>query len=75
MIDTHAHLDALSDPDGALTRAREAGVSRVITIGLIRSPARAMIATTLTHDRRVSLERTAATPTITRYANSEEMNQ
>ena len=33
MIDTHAHLDALEDVDGALMRAREAGVSRVITIG------------------------------------------
>lgn len=33
MIDTHAHLDALADAEGALARAREAGVSRVITIG------------------------------------------
>ena len=33
MIDTHAHLDALEDADGALARAREAGVDRVITIG------------------------------------------
>jgi TatD DNase family protein len=33
VIDTHAHLDALDDPGGALARAREAGVSRVITIG------------------------------------------
>jgi TatD DNase family protein len=33
VIDTHAHLDALADVDGALARAREAGVSRVITIG------------------------------------------
>jgi len=33
VIDTHAHLDALADADGALARAREAGVSRVITIG------------------------------------------
>jgi TatD DNase family protein len=33
VIDTHAHLDALEDADGALARAREAGVSRVITIG------------------------------------------
>ena len=33
MIDTHAHLDALEDADGVLARAREAGVSRVITIG------------------------------------------
>jgi TatD DNase family protein len=33
VIDTHAHLDALADADGALARARETGVSRVITIG------------------------------------------
>ena len=33
MIDTHAHLDALDDPGGALARAREAGVARVIAIG------------------------------------------
>ena len=33
MIDTHAHLDALDDPKGALDRARAAGVERVIAIG------------------------------------------
>ena len=33
MIDTHAHLDALEDPAGALARAREVGVDRVITVG------------------------------------------
>lgn len=33
MIDTHAHLDALDDADGALARAREAGVTRVVTVG------------------------------------------
>ena len=33
MIDTHAHLDALEAPEGALDRARAAGVTRVITIG------------------------------------------
>ena len=34
MIDTHAHLDGCADPPGAvLARAREAGVTRVITIG------------------------------------------
>ncbi len=33
MIDTHAHLDALDDPVGALARARAAGVERVIAIG------------------------------------------
>ena len=34
MIDTHAHLDALEDPEAALGRAREAGVTRVVTIGI-----------------------------------------
>ncbi len=33
MIDTHAHLDALDDPATAVARAREAGVTRIITIG------------------------------------------
>ena len=33
MIDTHAHLDALDDPSGAIARARAAGVERVIAIG------------------------------------------
>jgi len=33
VIDTHAHLDALEAPEGALDRARAAGVTRVITIG------------------------------------------
>lgn len=33
MIDTHAHLDALDDPAGAIARAREAGVMRIISIG------------------------------------------
>jgi TatD DNase family protein len=33
VIDTHAHLDALEAPAGALDRARAAGVTRVITIG------------------------------------------
>ncbi len=34
MIDTHAHLDACADPpDALLSRAREVGVDRVITVG------------------------------------------
>ena len=33
MIDTHAHLDALDDPSGAIARARAAGVERIIAIG------------------------------------------
>jgi TatD DNase family protein len=33
VIDTHAHLDAVDDPSAALARAREVGVTRVITVG------------------------------------------
>ncbi len=33
MIDTHAHLDALDDPDGAVARAAEAGVAKILTVG------------------------------------------
>jgi TatD DNase family protein len=33
VIDTHAHLDALEDPAGAVARARAAGVDRVVAIG------------------------------------------
>ncbi len=33
MIDTHAHLDAFDDPAAAVSRAREAGVGRVVAIG------------------------------------------
>lgn len=33
MIDTHAHLDALDDPDAAIVRARAAGVERILTVG------------------------------------------
>jgi TatD DNase family protein len=33
VIDTHAHLTALDDPDEAVRRAAEAGVERIITVG------------------------------------------
>ena len=40
MIDTHAHLDALDDaPAEVLARARAAGVTRVLTIGLAQAVA------------------------------------
>ena len=43
MIDTHAHLDALEGIDEILTRARDAGVTRVVTIGTgIESSRRAL---------------------------------
>jgi TatD DNase family protein len=33
VIDTHAHLDALEEPSAVVERAREAGVTRVVTVG------------------------------------------
>ena len=33
MIDTHAHLDALDDSAAAVTRARDAGVTRIVSVG------------------------------------------
>ena len=33
MIDTHAHLTALDDPDEAVERAAQAGVTRILTVG------------------------------------------
>ena len=44
MIDTHAHLDALDDPAGAIARAREAGVDRIIAIGSGLASTRATLA-------------------------------
>jgi TatD DNase family protein len=44
VIDTHAHLDALEDPAAALARARDAGVTRVITIGTGIESCRAALA-------------------------------
>jgi TatD DNase family protein len=33
VIDTHAHLDALDDSDDVVARARDAGVTRILTVG------------------------------------------
>ncbi|HEU5242846.1 MAG TPA: TatD family hydrolase [Gaiellaceae bacterium] len=33
MIDTHAHLTALDDPEAAIDRANETGVTRILTVG------------------------------------------
>lgn len=43
MIDTHAHLDALDDPSGAVRRAHEAGVERIVAIGSGLASARATL--------------------------------
>lgn len=34
LIDSHAHLDMLKDPTEAMTRAHQAGVAQVVTIGI-----------------------------------------
>jgi TatD DNase family protein len=44
VIDTHAHLDALDDPAGAITRAHAAGVERIIAIGSGLDSTRATLA-------------------------------
>jgi TatD DNase family protein len=44
VIDTHAHLDALEDPAGAIARARAAGVERIIAIGSGLASARTTLA-------------------------------
>jgi TatD DNase family protein len=33
VTDSHAHLDACAEPDAVVARARDAGVSRIVTIG------------------------------------------
>jgi TatD DNase family protein len=44
VIDTHAHLDALGDPAGAVSRARSAGVERIVSIGCGIASTRATLA-------------------------------
>jgi TatD DNase family protein len=44
VIDTHAHLDALEEPRAAVERAREVGVTRVITVGTGIASCRAALA-------------------------------
>jgi TatD DNase family protein len=44
VIDTHAHLDALDDPAGAIARARTAGVERIVSIGSGLASTRATLA-------------------------------
>jgi TatD DNase family protein len=44
VIDTHAHLDALDDPAGAVSRARAVGVERIVSIGCGIASTRATLA-------------------------------
>ena len=50
MIDTHAHLDALDDPASAISRAREAGVERILAIGCGVDSTRATLAIAAGHE-------------------------
>jgi TatD DNase family protein len=50
VIDTHAHLDALDDPDGVLARARDAGVTRILTVGTTIDGSRTALGLADRHD-------------------------
>lgn len=50
MTDTHAHLDACDAPDDVIERARETGVTRVVTIGTGIDSSRAALALAERHD-------------------------
>ena len=50
MIDTHAHLDALDDAADAVARAREAGVTRILTVGTDVAGCRRALELADTHD-------------------------
>jgi TatD DNase family protein len=50
VIDTHAHLDALEDPDAAIGNAREAGVTRILAVGTTVESCGAALALADRHD-------------------------
>jgi TatD DNase family protein len=50
VIDTHAHLAALDDPDEAVERAAEAGVVRILTVGTDIEDCRRALALADEHD-------------------------
>ena len=50
MIDTHAHLTALDDPDDAVERAAKAGVTRILTVGTDVEDCRRALALAERHD-------------------------
>ena len=49
MIDTHAHLAALDDPDAVVERAAAAGVTRILTVGTDLPDCRRALALAETH--------------------------
>lgn len=50
MIDTHAHLDALDDPAAVVERARDAGVTRILTVGTSVAGSRRALELAEAHD-------------------------
>jgi len=50
VIDTHAHLDALEQPDVAVERARSVGVTRIVTVGTGIDSSRAVLALADAHE-------------------------
>ena len=50
MIDTHAHLTALEDADKAIERATEAGVTRLLTVGIDVDDCREAVSLAERHD-------------------------
>ena len=77
MTDTHAHLDACDAPDDVVERAREAGVTRVVTIGTGIESSRAALALAERHDGVFAAlgvdPHQAATPDATRLDELREM--
>ena len=69
MIDTHAHLTALDDPDDAVERASKAGVTQILTVGTDVDDCRRALALAERHDGVFAIlgihphEAGAATPT------------
>jgi len=50
LIDTHTHLDLLEEPDAAVARAAEAGVTRILTVGTGPATWPAVLALAERHD-------------------------
>ena len=50
MTDSHAHLDGCEEPTAVVERARDAGVTRIVTIGTGIDSSRAALALTEEHD-------------------------
>jgi TatD DNase family protein len=77
VTDSHAHLDACEEPDAVVERAREAGVTRIVTVGTGVDSSRAAIALAERHEGVVATvgvdPHQAATPDAARLAELREL--